>query len=319
MHGSQSSLEKFHYTRVFTSQSNELIQSGINLRGFVGTSAIDAGLDHPNLACEVICQTPRDLHSYIQRRGRVGRSGEPATCHLCINFDDFMYIAGQVLVDHHVQPHNKHLQVREREIVARVKFDELMTFIRLVALQNGCWHCKIESFCSRGYLPMGPIPSGSPHFPPCKNQCPECTGKIKKYFRPFSISGLIHFLDSNLSSRSFPIRFVKLPCQDLVELVWTNKVAMKLIYDRVAGTVKRFNVEALMLQLIAVGVLQFSNVTKVGSGMIVLAREKQSIQHMSVERYKRRGVYTPLITLDDSKDRQYPFLDVLQNGSYSLN
>ena len=32
----------------------------INLRGFVGTSAVDAGLDHPNLTGEVICQTPRN-------------------------------------------------------------------------------------------------------------------------------------------------------------------------------------------------------------------------------------------------------------------
>ena len=107
VHGSQSSLEKFHYTRMFTSQTDALTEAGINLRGFVGTSAIDAGLDHPNLACEVICQTPRDFHSYIQRRGRVGRGGEPALCHLCISFDDFMYIAGQILVDYHVQPHNK--------------------------------------------------------------------------------------------------------------------------------------------------------------------------------------------------------------------
>ena len=56
-----------------------------------------------------------------------------------------------------------------------------------------------------------------------------------------------------------------------MELVWANEVALKLIYNRAAGTVKRFNVEALMLQLFAVGVLQFSHVTMVGLGIIVVA------------------------------------------------
>eukprot|EP00956_Cyclotella_meneghiniana_P036145 scaffold122296_cov63-Cyclotella_meneghiniana.AAC.1 len=243
VHGSQSSLEKFLYTRAFTSSSSIMADKGINLRGFVGTSAIDAGLDHPNLGKVIILQTPRDVQSYVQRRGRVGRGGEVSTCHLCINFDDFMFVAIQILMDDHVQQHNSHLSSHERSYVSRVKYDEFMTLVRLISLNYGCWHCKIESFCTSGYLPNIQIPNNSRHFSKCENLCPECTGQIKTYFRPFYISGLIHFLDSHKAARSFPMRFDKSSSHKLIDLIWSNDAALKLIYDRRAGTIKRYNVE----------------------------------------------------------------------------
>ena len=207
VHGSQSSLEKFLYTRAFTSTSSEMDDNGVNLRGFIGTSAIDAGLDHPDLVSVYILQTPRDMPSYVQRRGRVGRGGEASLCHLALNFDDFMFVAIQILKDDHVQPHNAHLPANERSFVTRVKFDEFMTFVRFMSLNHGCWHCKVESFCATGYLPNIPIPLNSRHFTKCGTLCPECTGTIKNYFRPFYITGLIHFFDSHLASRSFPMKF----------------------------------------------------------------------------------------------------------------
>ena len=60
----------------------------------------------------------------------------------------------------------------------------------------------------------------------------------------------------------------------LVDFVWNNEVAVQLIFDRRAGTIKRYHVEGLMLQLFSVGVLQFTHVKKDGSGLIILAREK---------------------------------------------
>ena len=133
VHGSQSALEKFLYTRAFTSTSTDMADNGINLRGFVGTSGIDAGLDHPNLAKEVILQ----------------------------------------------------------------------------------------------------------------------------------------------------------------------------IYDRRAGTIKRYNVEGLLFQLFSLGILHLSHVSKSGSGMIVLTREKASIN--------RRDVYSAVATLDESSTRKYDYDTVLRS------
>ena len=94
---------------------------------------------------------------------------------------------------------------------------------------------------------------------------------------------------------------------------------MKPIFDRVAGTVKRFNVEALMFQLFAMGVLQFHRVTKVGSGLIIITREKHSIQQLNIERYKRLDIYESVLTIDESERRKYPFVDVLQISMHLLN
>ena len=311
VHGSQSSLEKFQYTRAFTSTSTRLTDAGINLRGFVGTSAIDAGLDHPNLTYGVICQMLRDMHSLIQRRGRVGRGGNFAECFLCVSFDDFIYIAMQIMMDHHHQPHNSHLPAHERAFVCRVKFDEFMTLCRFIALRQGCWHCKIESFCSRGYLINDIIASNHSLFPPCKDKCPECTGSIKEYFRPIYAMGLIYFLDSDYSSRAFPMTVDDKTRSGIVDMVWNNEVALQLIFDRRSGTIKRYHVEGLMLQLFSVGILQLTHVSKNGSGMIILAREKASLNQFNNDRYKRKDVYKCIETLDDSKSRKYKYEELL--------
>jgi superfamily II DNA helicase RecQ len=66
--GSQHSLEKFHYTRLFCNNSLD----GLDLRAMVGTSAGDIGVDHPKLVFQVLCQLPSDMHALIQRRRRLG-------------------------------------------------------------------------------------------------------------------------------------------------------------------------------------------------------------------------------------------------------
>eukprot|EP00956_Cyclotella_meneghiniana_P027040 scaffold59842_cov59-Cyclotella_meneghiniana.AAC.1 len=304
VHGSQSALEKFQYTRAFTSTSTRLTNAGVNLRGFVGTSAIDAGLDHPTLYCEGISQLPRDMQSYVQRRGRVGRDGRASECLLCISLDDFMYTATQILKDHHPQPHNSHLPPTEQAFVCHVKYDEFMTLCRFVSLRQGCWHCKIESFCSRGYLVNNIIPINLPLFPPCKTSCPHCTGAIDNYFCPIYVMGLIHFFDSDYSSQSFPMSINDKNHNTLVDLVWNNEVAVQLIFDQRPGTIKQYHVEGLMLQLFSVGVLQFTHVKKDSSGLIILAREKGSLNQFNQDRYKRKDVYKFIATMDECKTRK---------------
>ena len=109
------------------------------------------------------------------------------------------------------------------------------------------------------------------------------------------------------------MKFEQSSCHDLIDLIWTNDAALKLIYDRRAGTIKRYNVEALLFQLFSVGVLHFSQVTKHGSGIVILTREKASIHQLNVERYKMRDVYTSINTLAEETKRKYPYDTVLHS------
>ena len=84
-----------------------------------------------------------------------------------------------------------------------------------------------------------------------------------------------------------------------------------MIFDRRSGTIKRYHVEGLMLQLFSVGILQLTHVSKNGSGMIILAREKASLNQFNNDRYKRKDVYKCIETLDDSKSRKYKYEELL--------
>ena len=63
-----------------------------------------------------------------------------------------------------------------------------------------------------------------------------------------------------------------------LKVLLKNEVAMQLVIDRQFGTIKLYHIEGLMIQLIAVGILQLTCIKKDGSDLIVLARVKSSLQ-----------------------------------------
>lgn len=92
----------------------------------------------------------------------------------------------------------------------------------------------------------------------------------------------------------------------VLDFMWNNDVAVELVFDHRKGTIRRYHVEALMIQLFAVGILQMTGVKRDGSGLIVLAREKATLQQYNQDRYKRKDAYTFIATLDEiKKDRKY--------------
>jgi ATP-dependent DNA helicase RecQ len=108
VHGSLSPEEKSHLCRAFCDISMKSKLKS-NTKGLVGTSSCDTGLDHMLLLFIILCELPRDLLSYIQRRGRAGRQGEQATCHLMASFQDFSFTAVQIESSIHSNQSIKHL------------------------------------------------------------------------------------------------------------------------------------------------------------------------------------------------------------------
>jgi superfamily II DNA helicase RecQ len=81
----------------------------LSTKGLVGTSSCDTGLDHLLLLFIILCEFPRDLLSYIQRRGRAGRQGEAAKCHLMASFSDYSFTAIQIEASIHSSNGNKRI------------------------------------------------------------------------------------------------------------------------------------------------------------------------------------------------------------------
>jgi hypothetical protein len=83
-----------------------------------------------------------------------------------------------------------------------------------------------------------------------------------------------HFLDSGYASRAFPVAVQDFKCDALSNLIWKNEDAIALIYDRKRGTIQKSNVDALMMQLIVLRIIDFQDIDKNGCGSLVLTREK---------------------------------------------
>jgi hypothetical protein len=71
-------------------------------------------------------------------------------------------------------------------------------------------------------------------------------------------------------SRTFPIHFEKFKCDRITNLFWKNDTAIKLIYDLCRGTIKKYHIKALIIQLFVRGVFQIANVSSDGLGDIVI-------------------------------------------------
>lgn len=74
-----------------------------------------------------------------------------------------------------------------------------------------------------------------------------------------------------------------------MKVLLKNEVVIQLVFDLQFGTIKLYHVEGLMIQLIAVGILQLTGVKKDGSGLIVLAWEKSPLQQFNQDRLQMKG------------------------------
>jgi hypothetical protein len=330
VHGSLSPEEKFHLCRAFCDISTRS-KSKSNTKGLVGTSSCDTGLDHLLLLFIILCELPRDLLSYIQRRGRAGRQGEEAKCHLMASFSDYSFTAIQIEASIHSSNGNKHLTTAERAKVAYVKKQELHSMMQFLCLNRGCWHCRIEDYCSRGYLVNANIPHGD-IFPPCRTMCPVCCGEWLEYFKPISIQGFIHCMELDNIANAFPIPIREYK-SSIVSLFWNNALGIQLIYDRKkGGTIKQYNVQALLMQLFTIGIFEFSDIDKDGNGYIRIVRDPtiqsyygadgKVIQLTSyMNRYKNFNAYKGLALIHDSKRKTtcYDLLHVQKESTNEIN
>ena len=94
IHGDLSSTDKFNLIRAFCCEdTNWEDYDATRIRGMVGTSCVDIGIDKKNLLFELLVQWPSDWMAFRQRIGRLSRAGENSQSILMVGFGDYVYAA----------------------------------------------------------------------------------------------------------------------------------------------------------------------------------------------------------------------------------
>ena len=94
---------------------------------------------------------------------------------------------------------------------------------------------------------------GTFEYPPpcvsfCKTSCSVCTKEWHRYFLPVYRDSVSYFLDSSIVMESMPLKATR---DSLPNLLWNSTDWISKIVDKSKSSVARYNVESLMLQLIA--------------------------------------------------------------------
>ena len=269
IHGKMDKALKSININIFT---GKLKLPDVNPRVLVATSAGDMGVDHPNAQYVLNCEFPEDPSTVIQRRGRASRRGENAVFFLAAGVASYLNLMRRIHIGStpffNDQPDdaldgfnnsavaspkkkshtsNALASVAKKnalssENMAKLRKEQSSDFISVLSafcLNLGCQHGRWEQFCATGVMTPGSMNDA------CGDSCSICTGEHVKLFLPVSKSGLIEFIQLEDGLHSLAT------ANALIDLVWKNEHWTDKIFNmKVRGT-RKYQVEAMFLQLIA--------------------------------------------------------------------
>ena len=98
IHGNLSKLEKFKFVQIFCERIGvpKLLP-----RVLVGTNSVELSVDHPHVHHVTILEWPDGVALFDQKRGRVGRKGEPSNVSVVAGIVSFISLQQR----NHVQRH----------------------------------------------------------------------------------------------------------------------------------------------------------------------------------------------------------------------
>ena len=265
-------------------------------RVLVATSAADLGIDHPDAQCGLNNEWPDSISTFVQRRGRASRRDEIALIVVIAGIASFVQLTKRIYsnVDIHNNDDDEDkttsgytnllvtpskgpsttqrkrdkkykLSKTQREHLVKRQHGDLMDVLDLFCLDRGCIQRRIQM-----YLSVGRLVDYPDEVPPCGNCC-HCKSKKEKgwghYFLPVRREGVLELLTH---SGRFPCNATY---DSLLDIVWSNDKRehwIKRIFDEPTSKVCKYNVEAMMLQLIAARFIVISD------DLFVLGRESSS-------------------------------------------
>ena len=341
VHGDLPKVEKFFNLDAFCSNGEVDGFDRTKVRAFVSTASSDHGIDHKNLLLEVMCELPDSISTYIQRRGRLARHGESATCMLLINLQSFMYYYVRSYLrrfntanDNSVDEANAwdgHNTVFSPAVVENVTSeeddlttaqvlqlskgtcDDLMDMARLVALDNGCWHLILEDYCVSGQYRPVPLDENKEHG--CIDKCPNCRRQsFRQMNRPVIKDNLISFLDSEQFRDAFPLSATeaivdgeaishRVNVEPLVNVIWQDEKVMQHIYGVKKTSANKYNVEMLLLGMIVNSIIVL-DIQRDGSALFRIGRVAQPGMIFDIECYKLPQFWNGIHTRKPPKKRK---------------
>jgi superfamily II DNA helicase RecQ len=270
IHGKLDKVEKFHLVNLFCQKTTVDLYDP---RVAVATSTSDHGVDHPDAQHVINMEWPDSVSTLVQRKGRASRAGQAAifmiiaglTSHIMLvrriwklidvqanDDDDDESDDNIAAVNMAFQPEQSNsnkcefekaypLKAHERQNLIKHQIGNLNEVMRLICLDEGCIQRRLEHFCYTGKL-SGFVATNSV----CGKSCPVCCTKERKhFFKPLRKEGVIEFFDT---VGDFPLK----PTYDsIMGLVWKDDFYTRAIFDLKVGSVNKFHVEAMFLQLVA--------------------------------------------------------------------
>ena len=165
----------------------------------------------------------------------------------------------------------------------------------LYCLNRGCIQRRIQLYLSGNNFKE--IPADCI---PCGNVCTICTGQWKHYFLPVRKDGILAFFQNSDDL------LCDATSAKLIGTVWKNDHWIKAIFDLAPGTVCKYNVEAMFLQLIATRLLSIVCIN--GSFKWTKTRESSSKQAYSPFLYTNDSNWNGVNMINTSKSRRHNVL-----------
>lgn len=284
VHGKQTAFEKYWFIRVFCEEIDP--NKDFNPRLAVFNGAANTGIDIPDLGCVLRIGFPPNLLSYFQELGRLAReAGASGVFSLVGSITSFLRTIKLI----HNQNMNEDTEDFGKGSLFRYKSQESSTneqtkvdlskykpspkqkkkwilmqqrealdVLKYCCLGSDCKHIQAAVYLSTGVLHS--TISDLEECTKCGSRCPTCRSKGKDWFKLFRKGyrkSIINWFESSKVQDVMP-----LPAtfdnngDNLTALLWKDDDAIMNIFDlKKSGTIKKYHVEALLLQLIAAEII----------------------------------------------------------------
>ena len=287
IHGSVGKKGKLKLIKLFV---QTLRVAGFEPRVLVATSSADVGIHHKDGGFVIIIEWPSDLATYVQRRGRTSRRGQPSIVIVVAGVSAYLSLIRRIYrqtIDDDddedednniagfntlITPRKKHNNQRgttnnsnvnrrhEESLQYRLKPSQKkhLRDTQLNHLVEVIDFFSLNRGCQHAriqeYLATGKLPIVTESaIRTCDDACGICSGSWHLNFLPVYKDAVVAWFNSVAVRDAFPMDATM---DNLFGLLWGVGHWVTAIFDKGVSTVNKYNVESFFLQLIGSRIIE---------------------------------------------------------------
>lgn len=217
----------------------------IDCRALVAISGVAcSGIDICDVTCILRHGFPPSVVEWYQELGRCGRhpviNDVDDEYILMIGLDHLNFLLHRIFYQYSNGKTKTNIKLRE-QLKERQRRD-LLFVMQILFLDYGCQHARLANALGN------PTLSRVRHDIRC-GACSICTSAWHEKFLKVDVIGVKAFLGTSLVTKG-PVSY-----QEVVSLLWKDKKVLFAIYHK-SSCLSKYNVEGLILQLVAAGILE---------------------------------------------------------------